>query len=759
MAVAPTGAIYKAMTIDGESSRTYGVYITGKAVYNAPQREVEMISIAGRNGKFALDKGRFENIEVTYPAGIYAETEEDFAEAVSNFRNYLCSRDGYVRIEDEYNPNEYRMGVYKSGLEVTPKLLKAGEFDITFDCKPQRWLTSGETAVTIGEWGETETASGDIVSVENPTGILAVKALAVSLSPIQDLNGYDKPWVGGAGKNKVSNVTYSNPTTRYGAAILASYSLEEGKRYIFSFMTSNTGEKVYRQTPQLLGIKSASAYSFVCDGTRKSFYGTASATASISNKGIILKDQDDGVAVGLCSQFMVEPVSDSTTTPSDYEPYENICPISGRTSVDTIVSPTTSATDGRTYTTALGRTVYGGTLDVVSGVLTVDRAMVDLGSLSWSYQSTWTSWCTDYRADVKGTTVGTAKPNLVAEQYGVLTTNDAITPNTGYGISTTVRGSSGSRIIARNGSSTTKPQGKLVYELATPQTYQLTPQQISLLTGDNNIWSDGAVTLEYGQNPSVLFNPTLFESSPMLQVEGYGEVGINGETISIQNEEIGQIQISKGGSTRELSLSTELLNTGDTFSPDGNPSIKCSFKYSGALMTISATGTESILAAADKKSDVRTLVTFWLTAPVEFIKGTSATIKHSLTTVFYLKQTSADSRTPHNVTFNFTIYYDGDHSVTLTLTHSNLPTGVTKQSTSYTHTAYSGISTKIAFPQPLYIDLDIGEAYGEESGQIVSLNDSVELPSDLPKLSSGANTITYSGDITDLKIIPRWWKV
>jgi phage-related protein len=181
MAVAPTGAIYKAMTIDGESSRTYGVYITGQAVYNAPQREVEMISIAGRNGKFALDKGRFENIEVTYPAGIYADTEEDFAEAVSNFRNYLCSRDGYVRIEDEYNPNEYRMGVYKSGLEVTPKLLKAGEFDITFDCKPQRWLKSGENAITV--------ASGDVVT--NPTLFESSPMLEVEGYGTVEFNGYD----------------------------------------------------------------------------------------------------------------------------------------------------------------------------------------------------------------------------------------------------------------------------------------------------------------------------------------------------------------------------------------------------------------------------------------------------------------------------------------------------------------------------------------------------------------------------------------
>lgn len=172
MAVAPTGAIYKALEFDGVSSRTYGVYITGEAVYNAPERDVEMITIPGRSGSFALDNGRFENITVTYPAGIFAETEADFREAISDFRNFLCSRKGYVRLKDEYNPNEYRMAVYKSGLEVEPAMLKAGEFEITFDCKPQRWLTSGETAVSV--------TSGDTIT--NPT--------LFESSPLLEITGY-----------------------------------------------------------------------------------------------------------------------------------------------------------------------------------------------------------------------------------------------------------------------------------------------------------------------------------------------------------------------------------------------------------------------------------------------------------------------------------------------------------------------------------------------------------------------------------------
>ena len=180
MAIAPTGAIYKALKFDGVSSRTYGVYITGEAVYNAPARDVEMITIPGRNGAFALDNGRFENIEVSYPAGIFADTEADFRQAISDFRNFLCSRKGYVRLQDEYNPNEYRMAVYKSGLEVDPAMLKAGEFTITFDCKPQRWLTSGETEVAV--------TSGDTLT--NPTLFDSSPLLEIEGTGDIEFNGY-----------------------------------------------------------------------------------------------------------------------------------------------------------------------------------------------------------------------------------------------------------------------------------------------------------------------------------------------------------------------------------------------------------------------------------------------------------------------------------------------------------------------------------------------------------------------------------------
>ena len=179
MAVIKTGAIFKTLRFDGTSlgtggvlSSDYGVYITGEAVFNAPTRRVNMIQIPGRNGLFAQDEGSFDNLTITYPAGMFGVSEADFATNIAAFRNALCSRIGYCRLEDEYNPDEFRMAVYKDGLEVTPATLKAGEFTISFECKPQRWLKSGESKIVL------------------PNGSILTNPTLFASSPLFEVVGY-----------------------------------------------------------------------------------------------------------------------------------------------------------------------------------------------------------------------------------------------------------------------------------------------------------------------------------------------------------------------------------------------------------------------------------------------------------------------------------------------------------------------------------------------------------------------------------------
>lgn len=167
-------------TFDGVTSASMDVYISGEGTFNAPERVYDMQVIPGRNGALALDEKRFENVELTYPAFIFKNDGTDFETAISTLRNSLLSRNGYKRLTDTYHPDEFRLAIYKNGLEVSPtNINRAGEFELVFTCKPQRYLTSGETTVT-------KTSSG---SITNPTKFDARPLLVVTGTGNLTVNG------------------------------------------------------------------------------------------------------------------------------------------------------------------------------------------------------------------------------------------------------------------------------------------------------------------------------------------------------------------------------------------------------------------------------------------------------------------------------------------------------------------------------------------------------------------------------------------
>lgn len=173
--------IFNTLEFDGINSKDQDIYITGKSVYNAPERDVEFIEIAGRSGDFALDKGRWKNQEVTYTAGTFGQDQAEFASKIRQFRNLLVSRYGYHRLVDTYNPEEYRLAIFKNAIEVEAEGRKrAGEFELVFNCNPKHYLMSGdsEIAVTSGE------------ELFNPTPFDASPLLAVKGYGTIEFNGY-----------------------------------------------------------------------------------------------------------------------------------------------------------------------------------------------------------------------------------------------------------------------------------------------------------------------------------------------------------------------------------------------------------------------------------------------------------------------------------------------------------------------------------------------------------------------------------------
>ena len=130
------------MTIDGKSSRDFEVYISGDGTYSSPERSYEEVEVPGRNGSIFLYDGNYKNIDVTYHAWI--GKNEGSHEVDLNFRklrSFLMSRSGYVRIEDTYHPDEFRFGAYNDSIDASVHpTFDAVEFDMTFSCKPQRFI-------------------------------------------------------------------------------------------------------------------------------------------------------------------------------------------------------------------------------------------------------------------------------------------------------------------------------------------------------------------------------------------------------------------------------------------------------------------------------------------------------------------------------------------------------------------------------------------------------------------------------------------
>lgn len=157
-------------TFNGHKSTDFGLYVNGGESYNAPERDAESLSIPGRNGTLTVDNGRWLNVSVPYKVGTFGTQA---LQRIDSVREWLLTATGYQRLEDTYHADSYRMARYSGSVEWDVDLLaRFGEATLTFDCWPQRFLKSGETAVKVSSGGK----------VTNPTNCPALPLLTLTLT-------------------------------------------------------------------------------------------------------------------------------------------------------------------------------------------------------------------------------------------------------------------------------------------------------------------------------------------------------------------------------------------------------------------------------------------------------------------------------------------------------------------------------------------------------------------------------------------------
>lgn len=155
--------------------------------------------------------------------------------------------------------------------------------------------------------------------------------------------------------------------------------------------------------------------------------------------------------------------------------------------------------EGDTFNTELGRTVYGGTLDLTTGELTLTHAYVDLGDLTWTLLNANLFRTTLYSKKDGTTNFTTTCYRTVNKTFTELQNGET------QSITLSEHGHPLRLIHVKDERATTAEEfttlvtgQKMVFELATPQTISLTPTEVMMLENNNTIWADsGRVQLTY----------------------------------------------------------------------------------------------------------------------------------------------------------------------------------------------------------------------------------------------------------------------
>ena len=370
-------------------------------------------------------------------------------------------------------------------------------------------VTMANTIINGGASPYPKGASGDIITITDGAENAPLKSAVVNIEPAQDLHGYDYPWPAGSGANKIAwndGIDFTLKGVRY--------YVSGGKLYLNGTSSGETSSNDAAFEANFKFKLPAGTYYFTRGNYPNATYlmhKVNGENAGIeTNSGAFTLEAEDEVWVGFyvynkTFSNLHAPIQivQGSTEPATFSPYSNICPISGWTQVKVWVKPTYDTSLTPTATISLGQTVYGGTVDVVNGVLTVDSAIVDLGNLEWVKSSSGRTFYATLPQYLKDR----PNENYICTRYKF----------DGFASSPPYYGENGTFRLFRSGASpavyeiyihdenyndavtfkSAMSEVQLLYPV-TPIEVDLTPQTIKTLLGTNNIWADaGEMSIEY----------------------------------------------------------------------------------------------------------------------------------------------------------------------------------------------------------------------------------------------------------------------
>ena len=127
-----------------------------------PIRKITTVQIPGTNREIIDMQDAWESYDQSYTLIVGDGTQDSIQEKLCIIAEKLY-KTGYQVLIDDYEPDIFRLAYYTGPFDVENRKTRVGKFDITFRCRPERFLVSGNVPIEI--------SSGSIIT--NPTAFTA----------------------------------------------------------------------------------------------------------------------------------------------------------------------------------------------------------------------------------------------------------------------------------------------------------------------------------------------------------------------------------------------------------------------------------------------------------------------------------------------------------------------------------------------------------------------------------------------------------
>lgn len=212
----------------GEASSDFGMVIAEAPTFERSTRKQEVFNIPGRNGSVIIQQDAWNDVPRSYKVWLTKKGEEDLSTSVDALLGWLNSKKGYQRLEDNFEPNVFRLAYYSGGSNFENHLTQYGNGTLTFTCRAERFYKDAEHPIEVTNGDKlnnpTRYTSKPLIHIEG-TGAVTIAFGGATMSATladyinidsETMNAYRLP-----AENKNNNISGTFPTLLPGINTIA----------------------------------------------------------------------------------------------------------------------------------------------------------------------------------------------------------------------------------------------------------------------------------------------------------------------------------------------------------------------------------------------------------------------------------------------------------------------------------------------------------------------------------------------------------